>query len=178
VSESREVFAALEGKIDDADIEAYAEYIEENLAEYKETKDIASVVGLKSFGMTDEGVKATVSLGAHLVRQGHFLRAAEYFGALMQVEPFNADVAFWMGYIAHRLKNYDQATGFYRLAIANGAKDGVAKLYLGECLLHLGETNLGLAELAEGLVLARSNAKLRAQVLRGEKLVAAQTETK
>ena len=153
-----------------ADLEAFAE---EGKEEFKKTGRLMDLMGLKSFGATEEGVKSAIGLGAQLVRQGYLVKAAEYFGGLLQLEPFNPTLYLWMGLTAQKLKNYTQARDMFRFSISLDEPQGLAHVYLGEVLLALQDKETALGHLREGIARLKTGTRHKMVLLRAEKVLAA-----
>jgi tetratricopeptide (TPR) repeat protein len=170
--------AGLPASIKEEDKEMLAEYAAEGLAEYKETQDPSYLVGLKSFGATQEAVDAAISMGEQLVRQGLLEQAAKWFAGLLPLEPMNPKAYLWTGIVAQKMKDYGSAITAYRLARSLDPELAAAYLYLGECLLLQGEHDVAFAELRIGLDLSKGQKGLVALRQRAEKFLSIQEKLK
>ena len=73
------------------------------------------------------------------VEEGHYEEAVEILFALIEKEPYHADVFNQLGYANFQLQNYDEALIFYRQALDIDPAHTGAHGYIGKAYLEIGD---------------------------------------
>ena len=108
----------------------------------------------------DPAVAALLKSGDDHWRAGRVKEARACYRRVLEADPANAPVAYYLGIIAHQMADYDEAIRRYGFAVALGRRDPALFNNFGETYRALGM----LAEAArcyrEGLALAPAMAQL------------------
>lgn len=175
MSDSKAIEALREQQLKPEDIEELQAIANENAdLVADENVDPLSVIGLRGVGMDDEAIAGAFDIGAQMVRQGMYDQAFDYFMGMVQFEPVNWEIYRMLGIIQHRKRNHVAAGQLYGLALTLKPDDALTQLYLGECELHLGQHQYGLANVKAAVEALRGSPEHKAYVKRGEQILASQ----
>ncbi len=98
----------------------------------KDGKSLAEVLKLHG-----DKFEALYSVAYNTYTSGKYEDAANFFGVLMSIDPF--DVRIYMGFAAslHMLKNYENAALFYQWACGIDQQDPMPMYYSAECYMAM-----------------------------------------
>lgn len=104
-------------------------------------------------GFTENELDGAYAAACQYVEMGQVIEAMQICGYLMMLDPYNARYYQLVGISLQRLKQYEQADHYYRMALVNEKNDPMTLVYQGECKIMAGHVDEGLQVVRKGLEL-------------------------
>jgi len=101
-------------------------------------------------GFTENELDGAYAAACQYVELGQVVEAMQICGYLMMLDSYNARYYQLVGICLQRLKQYEQAVHYYRMALINAPGDAMSLVYQGECTIMAGEVDAGLALVRQG----------------------------
>ena len=101
-------------------------------------------------GFTENELDGAYAAACQYVELGQVVEAMQICGYLMMLDSYNARYYQLVGICLQRLKQYEQAVHYYRMALINEPGDAMSLVYQGECTIMTGEVDAGLAMVRQG----------------------------
>ena len=102
-------------------------------------------------GFSEQELEGAYIVACKYLEMGQVLEAIRIAGYLIFLNPADTHFFQLVGIALQRLKMYESAEHFYKLAVAINEQDPMTWVYRGETQLMLGETDKGLAYVRKGL---------------------------
>jgi len=150
--------ALLEAGVDlDPDREITPEDILKNPALNAQIQELGKAIdeGRLSFaqlgGFTDKELEGAYVVACKYLEMGQLAEAMQIAGYLIFLNPSDTRFFQLVGICMHRLKIYDAAEHFYKLALAIEPNDPPSWVFRGEAKIMAGEIDQGLVHIQKGL---------------------------
>lgn len=123
--------------------------------------DLTSSLAADASAFGSDTLQAMAMLAARYYRNGMPAQAAQVYAFLVRHEPTDARHYLGLGKAEHAQGHYEQALQSYSRAVRLGLAHADVHLYIGQCLILLGRTDLATQALTAclqlGSTLMRSN---------------------
>jgi len=125
----------------------------------------------EALGFDEAALNTLEATALGYYRARHLDKAAMAYGFVLRLAPDRATAWRGLGACCQSQKSFEQAKTCYNRAIEANPDDPITKIFLGECLCQLGETEPGLTALEEAVEVAADDASLRAYVTRAKAVI-------
>ncbi len=122
-------------------------------------------------GFTDFELDGTYAVACNYANIGQGLQAIQICGYLMLIDPYKGRYYQLVGICLQRMKQYDLADHYYRIALSLDSDDPMTLIYQGEVKIMQGKIDEGVGIISKGVELAASNSELHDVKSRGEILI-------
>ena len=122
-------------------------------------------------GFTEIELEGAYASACNLAAAGQGVEAIEICGYLMMVDPYKGRYYQLVGVSLQRMKQYELADHYYRIALTLDKEDPMSLIYRGECKIMLGRIDEGVDFVKEGVGLAEGKAEHKEVQSRGEILI-------
>ena len=122
-------------------------------------------------GFTEAEMTGAYAVACRYCDMGEVLKAVQIAGYLIFLEPQDARFYQLVGICLQRLKHYEAAEYYYRMASILTPDDPMTLVYRGECRILSGRIDAGLALIRQGLEKAQKKPEFKQIVDRGNILV-------
>lgn len=122
-------------------------------------------------GFTDRELSGAYAVACKYAETGELLRAIQIAGYLIFLDPHRAPYYQLVGICLHRMKQYEGADFYYRMAQILEPKDPMTLVYRGEAMIMAGKVDAGLELVREGRECAKGAAEHSKIVDRADVLV-------
>jgi tetratricopeptide (TPR) repeat protein len=122
-------------------------------------------------GFTDDELDGAYAIACQYCEMGEVLKSVQIAGYLIFLDPFKSKYYQLVGICLQRMKQYDGADYYYRLAQSLEADDVRTLIYRGESKILGGHIDAGLSLVRKGLEVARNKPEHQQLVERGQVLV-------
>jgi len=101
-------------------------------------------------GFTDNELDGAYAAACQYVELGQVIEAMQICGYLMMLDSYNGRYYQLVGICLQRLKQYEAAIHYYRMALVNDPGEPMSLVYQGECVIMSGEVDAGLVLVRQG----------------------------
>ena len=122
-------------------------------------------------GFTDNELEGAYACAAKYAEMGQVIESIQISGYLMFLNPYEPRYYQLVGICLQRMKQYEAAEHYYRMALILDKEDAMSKVYLGETLIMAGRMDEGLGEIKAGMSIAEGDPAQKDLVDRGKVLV-------
>ena len=122
-------------------------------------------------GFTENELDGAYAAACQYVEMGQVIEAMQICGYLMMLDPYNGRYYQLVGISLQRLKQYEQADHYYRMALVNDKNNPMTMVYQGECKIMAGHVDGGLEIIRKGLELAGNDPEHAAVADRARQLL-------
>lgn len=122
-------------------------------------------------GFTENELDGAYAAACQYVEMGQVIEAMQICGYLMMLDPYNGRYYQLVGISLQRLKQYEQADHYYRMALVNDKTNAMTMVYQGECKIMAGHVDGGLEIVRKGLEAAGDDPEHAAVAERARQLL-------
>lgn len=122
-------------------------------------------------GFTDDELTGAYAVACRYCDMGEALKAIQITGYLIFLSPQDGRFYQLVGICLQRLKQYEAADYYYRMALILTPDEPMSLIYRGECKILSGSVDAGIAIVKKGLELAKKRPEFAQIVDRGNVLV-------
>jgi tetratricopeptide (TPR) repeat protein len=126
-----------------------------------------------ALGFGPEALNAVEQMALSFYRTRMVDKAAVLYGFVLQMNVRRGTAWRGLGACTHSLQRYDLAVECYRRALERDGEDVISKVFLGECLCHLGNKDEGLKLLNEVVAKKTKNPAYLPYVTRARAVIGA-----
>jgi tetratricopeptide (TPR) repeat protein len=145
--------------------------LRQGLKDVKEAMEEGRLTLAEVGGFSDIELDGTYAVASNHVNAGQTVEGIEICGYLMMLDPYNGRYYQLAGIALQRMKLYDFAEHYYRVALTLDKKDPMTMVYRGESKILSGQIDEGIEIIKEGVALAEGNTELLELKERGEVLL-------
>ena len=145
--------------------------LREGLADGKEALREGRLTYAEVGGFSDIELDGTYASACNYVNAGQGLEAIQICGYLMLIDPYKGRYYQLVGIALQRMKQYETADYYYRIALTLDKEDPMTLVYRGESKIMGGQIDEGLEIIKKGVALAEGKAELFELKERGETLL-------
>lgn len=122
-------------------------------------------------GFTEDEMDGAYAIACRYCDMGEVLKSIQITGYLIFLDPQDARYYQLVGICLQRLKQYEAADFYYRMALILEPHDPMSLVYRGECKILAGAVDAGLEVVREGLDIAKKMSDQASLVDRAQVLI-------
>lgn len=122
-------------------------------------------------GFTEDELDGAYAVACQYAEMGQVLKSIQIAGYLIFLDSYKGRYYQLVGICLQRMKQYEMADHYYRLALSLDKNDPMSLVYRGECKIMAGHVDQGVAIVREGVEAAKGRPELAAMAERGKILL-------
>ncbi|MBC7793070.1 MAG: tetratricopeptide repeat protein [Clostridia bacterium] len=122
-------------------------------------------------GFTEDEMNGAYAVACRYCDMGEVLKSVQIAGYLIFLNPQEGSYYQLVGICLQRLKQYEAADFYYRMAMVLVPNDPMTHVYRGECRILSGRIDAGLTLVRKGMQLAKNVSEFKSLIERGQILV-------
>jgi len=122
-------------------------------------------------GFTETELQGAYACACKYAEMGQVLQAIQIAGYLMFLDPYNAGYYQLVGICLHRMKQYENADHYYKMALTLDKENPMTLVYQGEAKLMLGRADEGIQLIKQGVNGAKGKPEWKELAERGNVLI-------